>query len=248
VWDVTPSLSATVDWYQIELRDRVQNIPDATIFEREADCRLGRDRAGNPVNTASAECDFYLNVAVERPVIDSNPLGRITRFRSFPINAALMKTSGVDASLRYQQDIGSWGTMGVQLGYTHVFSFETADFADSPLEDSRNDRQYNQARHRANMRLNWAYGEWNTSLYGHRQGGIPNLNQVTHPGRGPAHTLWNLDVSKQITEQMRMGLSAINVFDKMPPYDESYTSWPYFSPRAYNPIGRQVFFNVTYDF
>jgi iron complex outermembrane recepter protein len=248
VWDVTSNLSATVDWYQIELRDRVINIPDRTTFEREADCRLGRDRAGNPVNTSSAECDFYLNIAVERPATEANPLGRVTRFRSFPINASLMKTSGVDASLRYQQDIGRWGTMGVQLGYTHVFSFETADFSDSPLVDSRNDRQYNQARHRANVRLNWAYDDWNTSLYGHRQGGIPNNNQVTHPGRGPAHTLWNLDVSKQITEQMRLGLSAINVFDKMPPYDESYTGWPYFSPRAYSPIGRQVFFNISYDF
>ena len=44
VWDILPKLSATVDWYQIELKDRVQSISSRTIFEREADCRLGRDR------------------------------------------------------------------------------------------------------------------------------------------------------------------------------------------------------------
>lgn len=248
VWDVTPTLSATVDWYNIELKDRVRLIPDTVTFEREADCRLGRDRQGNPVDSGSSECDFYMNTAVERPVTDANPLGRIMRYRSFPINAALMKTSGVDVSLRWQQDIGRWGSIGVQAGYTHVFTFETADFADSELEDSRNDRNYNPVRHRENLRINWAYGDWNTSLYGHRQGGIPNYNQLTHPGRGSAFTLWNADVSKQITDQWRLGMSVINVLNKMPPQDPSYTLWPYFAPRNYNPIGRQVFFNINYDF
>lgn len=248
VWDVMPNLSATVDYYQIELKDRVRLIPDQTTFEREADCRLGRDRQGNPVDSSSSECVFYLNTAVERPMIDSNPLGRITRYRSFPINAALMKTTGVDVSLKYEHDLGRLGSLGVQAGYTHVFSFETADFAEMPLEDSRNDRNYNPVRHRENLRVNWGYDDWNTSVYGYRMGGIPNNNQVTHPGRGPSHTIWNMDVSKQITEHWRLGFSVLNLADKMPPEDPSYTAWPYFAPRTYSPIGRQVFFNVTVDF
>ena len=250
VWDILPKLSATVDWYQIELKDRVQSISSRTIFEREADCRLGRDRQGNPVNTNSAECQFYLTI-VERPAIDSNPLGRVTLYRSFPINASLMKTSGVDASLKYLHDIGRWGSLGFQVGYTHVFSFETAQFSDSPLVDSRNDRNYNQVRWRSNVRVNWAYDDWNTSVYAHTQGGIPNNNQVTHPGRGSAFTLYNLDVSKQmIMEGMRVGLSVVNLLDTMPPEDDSFsnTGWPYFNQRAYNPIGRQVFVNINYSF
>lgn len=248
VWDVLPNLSATVDYYQIKLEDRVRLIPDAVTFEREADCRLGRDREGNPVDTNSSECNFYMTYYVERPVGDQNPLGRITRWRSFPINASLMQTTGVDASLKYMHQMGRWGSLGVQLGYTHVFSFETADFADSPIIDSRNDRQYNPVRWRANMRLNWAYDDWNTSLYAHHQGGIPNFNQVTNPGRGSGQTIWNLDLSKQIVEQMRLGLSVINLFDEMPPVDPSYTSWPYHRQLSYSAIGRQVFVNMSWDF
>ena len=248
VWDVLPNLSATVDYYQIELEDRVRLIPDAVTFEREADCRLGQDRQGNPVDSNSTECNFYTSYYVERPVGEHNPLGRITRWRSFPINASIMKTTGVDTSMRYHHDFGRWGVLGAQLGYTHVFSFETADFADSPLVDSRNELAYNPVRWRANMRLNWAYDEWNTSLYAYTQGGIPNFNQATNPGRGPSHTIWNMDVSKEIVENLRLGLSVTNLFDKMPPSDPSYTSWPYFRQLTHSAIGRQAFFNVSYDF
>src|SRR5690606_34133494 len=101
----------------------------------------------------------------------------------------------VDASLKYMHQMERWGVLGLQFGYTHVFSFDTADFPDSPLVDSRNDRQYNPVRWRANMRVNWAYDDWNTSFYAHHQGGIPNFNQATHPGRGSGQTIWNLDVS-----------------------------------------------------
>ncbi|TDK28346.1 TonB-dependent receptor [Luteimonas aestuarii] len=247
VWDVVPNLSLTVDYYQIELEDRVQLSPDRITLEREADCRLGRDRAGGSVDVNSAECQFYLST-VERPITDSNPLGRITRFTSFPINAALMKTTGVDASLRYSQDIGRFGSLGVQAGYTHVFSFEHAAFADQPLRDERNNVEYNPVRNRSNLRLNWSIDDWNSSIYGYRLGSRPNNNQITHPGRGSSFTLWNADVSKRITEQMRLGLSVVNVFNKMPPQDDSYTAWPYFAPRSYSPIGRQIYANITFDF
>lgn len=247
VWDVMPNMSATVDYYRIELQDRVQLVTDAVTLEREADCRLGRDRAGNTVDVNSSACQFYLQ-SVQRPVTASNPLGAITRFSSYPINASVMKTTGVDASLRYSHDMGGWGELGLQVGYTHVFSFETAQFADSELVDSRNDINYNPVRNRSNLRLNWAIGDWNTSLYGYRTGSIPNFNQINNPGRGSSHTLWNADVSKQVTEQMRLGLSVVNIADKMPPHDPSYTAWPYFSPRVYSPIGRQVYANFTWDF
>lgn len=248
VWDILSNLSVTVDYYQIELNDRVRLIPDEVTFEREADCRLGKDRAGNPVNTNSTECHFYTTYYVERLSGDPNPPGRITRWRSFPINASIMKTTGADASLKYLHNMNRWGSLGVQLGYTHVFSFETADFADSPLVDSRNDRNYNPMRWRANMRLNWAYDDWNTSLYAYTQGGIPNFNQVTRPGRGPSQTIWNLDLSKQVLEQMRLGLSVLNLFDTMPPFDPSYTSWPYHRQLSYSPIGRQIFANFSWEF
>ncbi|MCD9031626.1 TonB-dependent receptor [Luteimonas sp. Y-2-2-4F] len=246
VWDVLPSLSLNLDYYRIELEGRVQTVEDRTTLEQEAACRLGTDRAGNPVDSGSAACQFFFDT-VERPVNELNPEGRITRYATYPINQSLMKTTGLDAGLRWSHGIGRWGSLGLQASYTHVLTFETAQFADEPLQDSRSDVDYNAFRSRVNWRINWAIGDWTTSLYGYRWGSRPNYNQTVLPGRTHPYAIWNADVSRKITEQATLGLSVVNLFDNMPPRDTSHTVWPYF-PRAYSAIGRQVYFNFTYDF
>ncbi|KLJ01464.1 TonB-dependent receptor [Luteimonas sp. FCS-9] len=246
VWDALPNLSIGVDWYRIELEGRVQTLSSSYYLEQEANCRLGVDRAGNPVDAGSQACEFYAG-AVERTVSDLNPEGRITRFATYPINASLMRTEGLDATLRWGQDLGRWGDLGVQLGYTHVLEFEVAQFDDEAPRDVRSTVEYNAFRSRANWRANWAVGDWTTSLYGYRWGGRPNYNGTLLPGRTPAYVIWNADVSRRITDHVTLGLSVLNLLDEMPPRDDSHTAWPYFAS-SYSAIGRQVFANVTFDF
>ncbi|MBB3344027.1 TonB-dependent receptor [Luteimonas sp. RC10] len=246
VWDALPNLSLSVDWYRIELEGRVQALSNSYYLEQEANCRLGRDRNGNAVDTGSQSCQFYAG-AVERVVSDLNPDGRITRFATYPINAALMRTEGLDASLRYGLDLGNWGDLNLQAGYTHVLEFEVAQFGDEAPRDVRSTVEYNSQRSRANWRAAWSNADWNASLYGYRYGSRPNYNGTAIPGRTSAYVIWNADVSHAITDNVTLGVSVLNLLDEMPPRDDSHTAWPYFAS-AYSAIGRQVFANITFDF
>jgi iron complex outermembrane recepter protein len=243
VWDVLPSLSMSVDWYRIELENRVQALSNEYYLEQNANCLLGVDRQGQAVNTASEACGLYTST-VDRTVTELNPNGNVRSFETYPINAALLRTEGVDASLRYSFDAGHWGAFSLQAGWTHVLKMESAQFSDAPAEDVMNDVEYNAFRTRSNWRVNWNLREWNASVYGYRFGTRPNYAET---GRTAPYLVWNLDVSKRITDKATIGLSVLNAFAKMPPRDDTYTAWPYF-PRVYSAIGRQVFANFTYDF
>ncbi|MFA0923477.1 TonB-dependent receptor [Xanthomonas fragariae] len=59
--------------------------------------------------------------------------------------------------------------------------------------------------------------------------------------------VWNADIAKQITDKATLGLSVLNVFDRIHPRDDTYISWPYF-PRVYSALGRQLYANFTYKF
>lgn len=253
VWDALPNLSINADYYLIDLEGRVQVVNDRATLEQEAACRIGTERDGTPVEQNSQACQFFFDT-VERPISDSNPEGHITRYATYPINQSRMKTSGIDAGLRWSQTLGRFGGLGVQASYTHVLTFETAQFPDDPLVDSRSDLQYNAFRSRMNWRVNWAINDWNTSIYGYRWGSRPvyNTNSAAVEDWGrmriKPYMIWNADVSKRITDQATLGFSVLNVLNKMPPQDPSHTPWPYYAPRAYSPIGRQMYFNFTYDF
>ncbi|MCD7097752.1 TonB-dependent receptor [Stenotrophomonas sp. MMGLT7] len=244
VWDILPALSLSADYYRIELEGRVESISSETLLENNASCLLGSDRAGNAVDTASAACRFYIDSVTRSPGTELTAEGQITAFETFPINQSLMRTDGIDANLRYSFDAGRWGSFGLQAGYTRVLKMEVAQFADAEPVDVMNDVDYLAFRTRSNWRVNWNIGDWSTSLYGYRYGSRPNYAET---GRVAPYVIWNADISKRITDKATIGLSVLNVFDKLHPKDDSYTAWPYF-PRVYSAIGRQVYANFTYDF
>ncbi|WP_115049956.1 TonB-dependent receptor plug domain-containing protein [Xanthomonas arboricola] len=244
VWDVLPALSLSADYYRIELRGRVESISSESLLENNANCLLGRDRAGNPVDTASAACQFYIQSVTRSPGTDLTAEGQITAFETFPINQSLMRTDGVDATLRYRLDLGDWGALGLQAGYTRVLKMEVAQFAGAKPVDVMNDVDYLAFRTRANWRLNWSVGKWTTSMYGYRYGSRPNYAET---GRVAPYVIWNADIAKQITDKATLGLSVVNIFDRIHPRDDTYTAWPYF-PRVYSAIGRQLYANFTYKF
>jgi len=244
VWDILPQLSLSADWYRIKLEGRVESISNASLLENNANCLLGVDRAGNPVNTTSEACQFFISSVTRSPGTAITSEGRITIFETFPINQSMVRTEGIDANLRYQFDAGRFGRFGVQGGYSHVRKMELAQFADAAPVDVMNDVNYLSFRTRSNWRFNWEIGSWSTSLYGYRYGTRPNY---ARNARVSPYAIWNADISKQVNERVRVGVSVLNLLDTLNPRDDTYTAWPYF-PRVYSPIGRQVYANLVYTF
>jgi outer membrane receptor protein involved in Fe transport len=63
-----------------------------------------------------------------------------------------------------------------------------------------------------------------------------------------ATTLYNASLQYKLNDRLRFSLVANNLFDKMPPKDNTYTSYPYYDISWFDSVGRSYYFNITYQF
>ncbi|WP_190285653.1 TonB-dependent receptor plug domain-containing protein [Montanilutibacter psychrotolerans] len=238
VWDIIDDLSVSLDWYNIKLEGGVSDISVRTLMREEAACRLGTDRAGNAVATDSPYCVSVMSL------VRRNGDGSIANYSSFPINQAMQETSGVDVNWRYKFETARLGDFNLGLGWSHVLDFERQEFADSAIEDTRDDRGFFNFRSRMNWSAAWSRGDWNANVHGYRWGSLPKADGSD---RTAPYLVWNAGIGKKINERASLGLQVNNLFDKLAPRDDSYTQYPYFNP-TYSPVGREVFVKFDYKF
>ncbi|MGY0619790.1 TonB-dependent receptor plug domain-containing protein [Lysobacter sp. A378] len=243
VWDVVDDMSISVDWYDITLEGGVSDIDTGYLLRNEADCRLGETRDGSPVDGGSTGCNYYLSL-IDRLGTDAVNDNEIDQFRSVPFNQARVKTSGIDAKWRYQIDTDRHGDWNLQLGWTHVLKLEDQEFPGDDVRNTRDHRQFFNFRSRVNWQVGWERDDWNASVYGYRWGSLPNWAET---GRIGSHVIWNANVQKKLTDNLTAGVFVNNVLDELHPEDDTYNSYPFFW-RAYQPIGREVFFQLDYRF
>ncbi|RNF85481.1 TonB-dependent receptor [Lysobacter psychrotolerans] len=242
VWDATDSLSMSVDWYKIRLEKQVSDISSSYLLRNEADCRLGRERDGTPVDSSSAACQKWLSM-VDR--VPSGPdQGDIDAIRRNPINQSSIETSGIDAKVAYELDTDRHGNFRATLAWTHVLKLEEQEFEGEPIVNTRDHLSYFNFRSRVNWQLDWERDDWAVSLYGYRWGSLPNWEET---GRIGSYVIWNAGVRKEITDKASISVAVNNVFDKLHPEDNSFNTYPYFW-RAYSPIGREIFVQLDYKF
>ncbi|KAF1710066.1 TonB-dependent receptor [Pseudoxanthomonas kalamensis DSM 18571] len=242
VFDVTDNMSVTVDYYKIKLEGAVSDISTDFLFRNEANCLLGTDTAGNPVDSNSAACEYYTSL-VSRDYSDLGD-GKVDEYLSVPYNQSMQRTEGIDANWKYRMDTDRIGAFRFEIGYTHVLKLEEQEFPGSDIVNTRDHLQYFNFRSRANMRVNWEIDDWSTTVYGTRFGSLPNWAET---GRIAPYFLWNLELQKKITNNATLGFAVTNIFDKLHPADDTYNSYPYFW-RAYSPVGRQIYADFRYSF
>jgi iron complex outermembrane receptor protein len=252
VWDITDQLSATVDYYQIDLKNVITVRSGTDILGDEYGCTTGRYPNQSPFPFAAGS--DYCNAVLARISRDPASDNRLTEVRSGPINLAFQGTKGIDASLRYRWDAGDWGAFSANLAWSHVL--EQTDRA-TPAAALRSYRDLNinaDFRSRLRATLGWAKEDWNATLFMNRLGTFPiwdptNTRAVSGEldSRIAAFTTYNLTIGHQVTDDWGMTLSIVNLFDKNYPADPTFNSFPYFW-RAYDAIGRQVGIEATYTF
>ncbi|WP_235568645.1 MULTISPECIES: TonB-dependent receptor [unclassified Lysobacter] len=244
VWDIIDNLSVSADYYSVELENIIGDDVERLLND-EASCRLGVDRSGATVNPGSAICvDALSRITRGAPIVGPG-LGNIATLTTAPRNLQLLETNGIDARVRYRIDTDRLGDFRFELGWTHVLSQKRQDFAADPVEEYRDDRKNHDFRSRANFTTSWSKQDWSANIYGTRWGSLPDWEES---GRRIApYFLWNVNVSKKITNKATLGFFVNNVFDKLHPRDDSHFSYPYFWS-AYSPIGREVFLQFDYKF
>ena len=244
VWNVTDALSVSADYYDIKLEGIINDLSVNYIIDREADCRLGMDDDGGPVDINSGECQDVISRVVRAPADGSQFAETLVSIRTGPINRAVQRTKGIDAELNYVMDTSRWGSFRYELGWTHVLSDEQAQFPQDPIEDLRDEQLDLRSRMRGSV--TWVKGDWATTLFGTRFGSA--LNERLE-GRSASYTRFNLTVAHQFSEALTGRIAVQNLFDKDPIRDTfNFDAWPYYTTGIYDPTGREVFMEVEYRF
>ena len=243
VWDIMENMSFSADYYDIKLEGGVSDIDTGYLLRNEADCLLGEERDGTPVDSGSDSCAFFTGL-IDRAGTDGINDDEIDTFESLPFNQALVETSGIDARWTYGIDTDRWGDFGINLAWTHVLKLESQEFEGEPVVNIRDHMQYFNFRSRVTGQFTWQRDDWGVGLYGYRVGSLPNWAETF---RIDGHTIWNVNVSKQITDNAEITLYVNNVLDDIHPEDDTFNSYPYFW-RAFSPVGREVFVEFSYLF
>jgi outer membrane receptor protein involved in Fe transport len=246
VWNITDDLSIQADYYDIEIKKGVEDLDTQYLLRKEADCLLGVDRDGNTVDTGSTQCQEFTSLVERLDAPGTTFDNEIQVFRTYPLNTAIERTKGIDASAAYRLDTDRWGDFRFELRWSHTLAYEFIQYEeDGPVADRDRDSLRNfDFRSRIASSLVWEKNDWTTGIFATRWGSLPNWAET---GRIAPYTLWNVNVGKKITNKARITLFVNNVFDKLHPRDDTFDSYPYFW-RAYSPVGREVFAQIEYKF
>ena len=243
VWSPSRVFDLSIDYFDIEMRNQVRDLSANEVMRQERDCRLGLN--GADIN--SATCQDMLSR------ITRSQNGSIYGVHVNPINIANEATSGVDASANLRFDTGL-GKFTLNGNYTWVREHVVQDYPDQPVVDKfAVNSGYDIPRSKASARLSWEREAWSASIQGRRLGSLPNgwsYDEVWEDGDpGPwieATYRYNANMQYKFNERAQVSLTVNNLFDKAPPADPTYTSYPYYDISWFDPQGRPFFVEFTY--
>jgi outer membrane receptor protein involved in Fe transport len=244
VFEPFKGFDITADYYHIKLKNEVTYQDSDTILRAEADCRLGQTPNGTPVDINSTACQQVISQVVRNPSTAlSNPEG-ITSVLVLPINAAIDQTSGIDFNAHYQLPTATAGKFDFNLAITDVLSHTTQTFeGDSGINELDDWYDYVIPRYKASLTASWTYGAVTATVHDSRIGGLPNYNGDTR--LGPTD-VYNASMNYRFNDQMTLTLIVDNLFDTKPGRDTTWTSYPYYASRWFNPVGRSFFAQFNY--
>lgn len=247
VWDITDRLSVSADYWDIELEGKSKYLDTATLMSENANCLLGRRIDGSAVDPNSAACAIYLDY------VQRDADGNVTEFFLDAINQAGVRTKGIDLSLKFAWTWGALGDFSLDAGLSRTLSYDVQVAAGDPWEDYMGcsysatyscGSQPLAFRTRSNWTLSWNKGDWAGSLYGYRNGARVNYQATDDL---PSYVQWNANLSKMITDKVRLGVDVTNLLDEYGPEDSSMTWYPFYQ-NIYGIAGRAVYVNMDIDF
>lgn len=245
VWSPTDWLDFSVDYFSIDMSNQVQDLRANEVMRWERDCRLGI----NGADPGSATC-----VDMLARVTRTNT-GAIYGVHVNPINIANENTDGVDFSTHVRMETGI-GTFRLAGNYTWVRTHEIQEYPDEAVVDMfAVNSGYDIPRSKASLRLSWERNGWNAAIQGRRLGSLPNgwsYDEVWEEGDpGPkigATYRYNATFGYAFSDHSSVTLSVVNLFDKNPPDDPTYTSYPYYDISWFDTQGRSFFLQYTHKF
>lgn len=244
VWQLTDSLSVSADYYDIQLENIVTDRSVDTLLRDERACLLGAPYTV----TAGTDCNQVLGRIVRNPAtggVNSETLISVT---TGPFNQAVQETDGVDAALNYVVNTDRMGLFSVSLAYTYVFDQKAATLPTDPVL-SYQDTGTQDLRSRARGTFGWAYEKVGVTLFMNRLGSSLTNDSLFSDtkNRVDEQYYWNTTIQYNFTDNFTAMLIGNNILNEEPPLT-SEEEYPYFNIFNFDPYGRELFLELTYQF
>ncbi|HEY0683971.1 MAG TPA: TonB-dependent receptor [Steroidobacter sp.] len=247
-----PSFTASIDWFQIEIDDAITLIPRQTAID---ECAFS--------GGTSERCALVTreDIGTPRP----RTPGTLFNIDSNYINAASIKTSGVDVASSYTFDFASNQRLRFAVNYTYLDKLTLQSGAGEPVENnvgqlSGDGRLGAGFEHRAVGTINYGIGDftatWRMNYLSKMKdtlienGGDPD-DEGNTVGSYVYHDV-NLRYQFGAEQQYSVYLGVDNVFDKLPPVlnqlRASHITGTETAADTYDPIGRYGYAGLQVKF
>ncbi len=217
-------VTLAVDYWQINLKDKIAALPEQTIFG----------------NYAKYKALFLRNA-------DGSPLAIL----DLNDNLGEVKTDGVDLSLNVRFPATKAGLFTLSMDGTYVHKYDYQVERNGEFKHNvgvySDDKPVFRWQHIAS--LNWRMGNFSASLAQSYKTGYTDQTQVAGHSKVAAYTLTNLSGSYTGFEGLALTLGVKNLFDKEPPFSNQGTLFQKgYDPRYTDPTGRAIYARASYAF
>jgi iron complex outermembrane receptor protein len=240
VFEPAQGLSASADYYRVEIRDLISTVPIEAIqtdFTRWAPTHVLRHppEAGNP--GLPGPIDYVVQTLV---------------------NAGRLRTSGIDLDVRYRFNAGDLGRMALGFTGTYVIDYAATDFtAASPgRADPLGSGAISRWRHHAT--LDWSRGPWGATLAQTFQLGYkeddpatcdPFTGVCTGSRRVGSYSVIDIQGRYVGLRNVMLSLGVRNLLDRAPPLSLGSSSFQVgYEPAYGDPRGRIFYAAARYTF
>jgi len=245
VLEPAAGFSASLDYYDVEIRNLVQPVDETTIFDNYAALGSSLIVRGPP------DAEF--------PDLPG-PIELLKRIRW---NLGTLKTSGIDVDVRYRAPTIPIGQFTLSIDGTYVLDYELRGVNSAPFPAGAGQRgpftgAISRWRHYA--AIDWTHGPWAATLANNFQLGYgepcilddegnsldASLCLTRHVG---AYSVWDVQLRYNGFTNTTLTLGVRNLLDTSPPLtNQTYAFQVGFDPTYADPRGRTFYAAIGYAF
>ncbi len=229
----TRDVSASLDYFNIQLKDTIVNGVDPTVI--------------------LSDLNRYGSLVQRGPAQNGLP-GQIINILQTNLNLGTTKVSGLDLDVSARQGLGDWGTLTLTGSATYLIKYDTENLDGS---FSGNVGLANTAtggvnpRFKTSLTAAWSLGAWDASITNNYQDHYHDVaGNVDGVDRMVGHySTWDLQGSYRAFKSWRFTLGMRNVFDTKPPYTNNGAFFQSgYDPTYGDPRGRYIYGKLNYSF
>jgi iron complex outermembrane recepter protein len=212
-----PNLSVSIDWFDIKVADAINFVPRQFTID---DCAFS--------GGTSPLCALITREEVGTP--RPRTPGTVFQVDSLPINAADLKTSGIDVAAAYSFEFANNQRLRFTLAYTYLDTLTLRPLAASPVENNKGQldgdgRLGAGFEHRGNVGITYGIGDltavWRANYLGPIKDTLdengpsldPDVNDIPSYIYHDVQLRYDFGSDRQYT----VFLGGDNIFDKKPP-------------------------------